>query len=55
VTAVDWSRWRKCPGCGAEIGEACVRMTGRRGEGTYAEVVADKPHGNRRPRTRGAS
>jgi hypothetical protein len=49
VSAVDWSRWRKCPVCFAEIGGACLARSGR---GTDAERQILVPHTSRKPRVK---
>lgn len=47
VEPVDWSRYRKCHSCGAELGEPCLLLSGRTGGGAVVEVPADWPHGGR--------
>jgi hypothetical protein len=55
VTAVDWSRWRKCPVCAAKARQPCLKITGRLSDGTDVWLLADRPHSGRKPRTGGAS
>jgi hypothetical protein len=45
VTAVDWSRYRKCPVGSAEVGKQCLSMTGN------TVLFADRPHSTRKLRT----
>jgi hypothetical protein len=60
VSAVDWSRWRKCPVCFAAIGAPCMSISGGFSHGHPYPVVepvtvaADRPHSTRKPRTGGA-
>jgi hypothetical protein len=57
VTAVDWSRWRKCPACFAELGQPCTSLDGVVVNGVVTELrieTKDRPHGGRKPRTGGA-
>lgn len=52
---VDWTRWRKCAACGADIGQPCLVLSGydaRPGGGPVA-VAAGQPHGSRKPRAGG--
>lgn len=58
MTAVDWSRWRKCPVCFASAGMPCTDMTGtvlEGGELVEQIVVATRPHSTRKQRSGGAS
>jgi hypothetical protein len=56
--AVDWARFQQCPGCGANLGQPCVQLSGfvvTAGvavglEGGTVEVPADRPHGGRKQR-----
>jgi len=45
----DWSRYRKCPVCAAEIGEACLALSGIGPDGEVREE-AGRPHGSRKQR-----
>lgn len=53
---VDWSSWRRCPVCFAPLGDPCLVLTGRVIQGVHAlvatDVVRDRPHSVREPRTR---
>jgi hypothetical protein len=55
VAVTDWTRYRKCPHCHAETGEACTSLTGALGDGSTVRIDRDRPHGGRQPRTGGAS
>jgi hypothetical protein len=45
VTAVDWSRYRKCPVCFALLGEPCVQLSG-----TTTILRTDRAHSSRKLR-----
>lgn len=45
---VDWSRYRACGKCMAELGKPCMKLSGFRNG--PIEVEADRPHGGRKPR-----
>lgn len=48
---VDWSRYLKCPACGAELGVPCLVLSGYvAGQGVPVAVLADRPHGGRKLR-----
>jgi len=52
--SVDWSKWRACPVCRAELGNPCRALSGRV-EGGRPDGVATAlpmPHAKRQP-TRG--
>jgi hypothetical protein len=49
VSAVDWSRFQKCPVCFAALGKACLKVTGF-GEFGPVSVKAAVPHGGRKLR-----
>lgn len=53
MTAVDWSRYRKCPVCFAKIGEPCLSQSGLT-IGGQAAIPLDTPHFRRELRA-GAS
>jgi hypothetical protein len=47
---VNWSAYRKCDACFAELGEPCLVLSGytaNSGSGAVAVVAADRPHGGR--------
>lgn len=44
---IEWSRYRACPYCLADLGEPCMSLTGRRADGVHVAQVAPQPHGNR--------
>ncbi len=46
---VDWSAYRACPHCFAELGKPCLLLSGSRG-GTAVAVEAERPHGGRKLR-----
>lgn len=51
----DWTAWRKCPVCGAGIGQPCKALTGVVVDGRAVdavEVPMDTPHFRRRERGR---
>jgi hypothetical protein len=50
MTVVDWSTFRKCPQCFAEIGQPCLTLSGFNADGEVA-VVAPAPHSGRKPRS----
>jgi len=50
----DWTHYRKCPSCGAAIGEPCTRLDGTietNGVPDPRRVARDIPHGRRPLRT----
>lgn len=51
MPAVDWSRWRACDACKAELGKPCASLTGALGDGTVVFVEAPGPHGGRKARS----
>jgi hypothetical protein len=54
MTAIDWTRWRKCPVCFAETGSACTTRTGVVVNGRVVSATitaAEKPHSTRKSRT----
>lgn len=55
MSAVDWSRWRKCPVCFSELGEPCMELSGLIAESGPVEVEADRPHGGREMRVQGVT
>jgi hypothetical protein len=60
VAAVDWAAYRKCSGCGAEIGTPCRSLSGAVVGGRPDGVATALPHAHaarqlrvrRRPRPR---
>lgn len=48
MTTVDWERYRKCPVCGAPLGEACASMVA--GYTTEVLTTRDRPHSTRKLR-----
>ena len=57
MTAVDWSRWRKCMYCFAETGSPCTTKTGTEvvgGKVRHVTVTKTQPHRGRKLRTGGA-
>jgi hypothetical protein len=54
VTAVDWSRYRKCPVCIAVLGEPCVSLSGTLSDGSTIRLSPRRPHSGRTERTGGA-
>jgi hypothetical protein len=54
---VDWSTFRKCPVCFAQIGRPCTSLTGTFAGGRVDAVVndRDRPHSRRKLRTRAVS
>ncbi len=52
MTAVDWSRYRKCPVCAAGLGEPCIERTSFQG-GHHDPIETDRPHTGRQLRTGG--
>lgn len=47
MSDVDWSRFRKCPVCASEIGDACLELSGLLAGSGPVEVPTDRPHGGR--------
>lgn len=45
MTAVDWSRFQKCPVCFALLGEPCVQLSGS------ATLRSERVHSSRKLRT----
>lgn len=48
MTAVDWTRYRQCEHCMAELGKPCMVLSGFRNG--PIEVAAEQPHGGRKLR-----
>lgn len=55
VVPLDWTEWRRCAACGAEIGEPCRARSGKvvGGHPDMARTDLVFPHKNRWPRVRG--
>lgn len=47
MSAPDWSRYRKCPVCFAELGEPCLELSGLSATGGPVAAETDRPHGGR--------
>lgn len=51
MSAVNWSDYRSCPVCKAELAAPCLVLSGRRVDSDYRVVVTDvrrdRPHSSR--------